>query len=154
MKTRILATVLLLVALVIYGRDQKDEPAVEFKKWTLDEAMTQLRLYPNDSYLQYVAMILARNEKRSDEVAGEIERMLNRTDEAFGRRDQVDLFSIFTGALAVQESLQLDTMRGDRRPGRQLRPPEKGSPTKDGPAPRPPAARQPRDTDRVPVATL
>src|SRR5262249_31193603 len=31
---------------------------------------------------------------------------------AANRRDNVDLFSIFTGALAVQESLQLDTMRG------------------------------------------
>src|SRR5262249_15726798 len=32
-----------------------------------------------------------------------------------GRAGDVDLFSLFTGALAVQESLQLDAMRG-RRP--------------------------------------
>src|SRR5229473_2050973 len=102
MKTRILATALSLVALVIYGREDKGKPPVEFKKWTLDEAMTQLRLYPNDSYLQYVAMILARNQNRTDEAAGEIERLINRDDrgeDARGRRSQVDLFSIFTGAL-------------------------------------------------------
>jgi hypothetical protein len=118
MKIRIPATLLLLVTLVIYGREPKDKPAVEFKKVSLDETMAQLRLYPNDSYLQYVAMILARNENRSDEIAGEIERMMGRDsrwEEAMDRRHQVDLFSIFTGALAVQESLQLDTMRGDRR---------------------------------------
>jgi hypothetical protein len=157
MKTRILATALLLFALVIYGREQKEKSAVEFKKWTLDEAMTQLRLYPNDSYLQYVAMILARNENKTDEVATAIETtmMMNRESRwQEGRREQVDLFSIFTGALAVQESLQLDTMRGDRRPGRQLRPFEKGSPTKGGPAPQPQASRPQRETDQVPVASL
>src|SRR5206468_5449766 len=118
MKTRIPATVLLVVTLIAYGREQKDEPAVEFKRVSLDETMAQLRLYPSYSYLQYVAMILARNENRSDEIAGEIERMIgreNRWEEARNRRQQVDLFSIFTGALAVQESLQLDTMRGGGR---------------------------------------
>src|SRR5262245_61206599 len=146
MKTRILSTALLLVTLVIYGRETTNEPAVEFKKWTLDEAMAQLRLYPNDSYLQYVAMILARNESKTEAVATEIEMRMGQNDRwQEGRRDQVDLFSIFTGALAVQESLQLDTMRGDRRPGRQLRPFEKGSPTKDGPAPQSHAARQQRE---------
>ena len=61
MKTRIPATVLLVVTLIAYGREQKDEPAVEFKRVSLDETMAQLRLYPSDSYLQYVAMILARD---------------------------------------------------------------------------------------------
>src|SRR6266852_5438097 len=99
MKTRIPATVLLVVTLIAYGRDQKDEPAVEFKKVSLEETIAQLRLYPNDSYLQYVAMILARNENRSDGVAVEIERMIGRAngwEEPGGRREQVDLFSIFT----------------------------------------------------------
>src|SRR5947209_5339079 len=32
--------------------------------WTLDEAMAQLRLYPKDAYLQYVALQLARRENR------------------------------------------------------------------------------------------
>jgi prepilin-type processing-associated H-X9-DG protein len=88
--------------------------------WTLDEAMAQLRLYPKDAYLQYVAMQLARREQRGDEIARQIEQLLG--DEFRQQRNEranrVDLFSIFTGALAVQESLQLDTMRGQsaRRP--------------------------------------
>src|SRR5207245_2321726 len=40
------------------------------------------------------------------------EGRLERREERVGK---VDLFSVFTGALAVQESLQLDTMRGPRR---------------------------------------
>jgi hypothetical protein len=118
MKTRILATLLLIAGLVIYGREQKVEQAVEFKKVSLDETMAQLRQNPNDSYLQYVAMILARNENRGNDIASEIEFMVGRADAwdaSMGRRSQVDLFSIFTGALAVQESLQLDSMLGDRR---------------------------------------
>src|SRR5436190_12824561 len=78
--------------------------------FTLDEALRQLRLYPKDAYLQYVALQLARRENRVDEIAAQIRG--NDWNGAAGRRDDVDLFSIFTGALAVQESLQLDTMRG------------------------------------------
>jgi hypothetical protein len=39
--------------------------------------------------------------------------MIARGDPRTERTNRVDLFSIFTGALAVQESLQLDTMRGN-----------------------------------------
>src|SRR5713226_668445 len=84
--------------------------------WTIDEAMAQLRLYPRDAYLQYVALQLARREQREDEIARQIEQFLG--DEVRQQRNQranrADLFNIFTGALAVQESLQLDTMRGER----------------------------------------
>src|SRR5438132_8691203 len=82
--------------------------------WTLDEAMAQLSLYPKDVYLQYVALQLAQRERRGDEIATQIEQLLG--DEVRQQRmervNRVDLFSIFTGALAVQESLQLDAMRG------------------------------------------
>jgi hypothetical protein len=78
--------------------------------WTLEEAVAQLRLHPQDAYLQYVALQLARRGGRLDEVlrriAGHAPAVL-----ANGRRESVDLFSLFTGALAVQESLQLDAMR-------------------------------------------
>src|SRR5215813_3043448 len=82
--------------------------------WTLEEALAQLRLYPHDAYLQYVALQLARRENRLDnEVAEQLRRISG--DEpiirANGRRDSVDLFSLFSGALAVQESLQFDAMR-------------------------------------------
>ena len=81
--------------------------------FTLDEALQQLRLYPKDAYLQYVALQLARRENRVDKIARQVDGILG--NEEGNRRDQVDLFSIFTGALAVQESLQLDTMRGGLR---------------------------------------
>ncbi len=83
--------------------------------WTLNEALAQLTLYPRDAYLQYVALQLARRAGRFVEVYQRIQAMLpndlGRDMTRARRRDSVDLFSIFTGALAVQESLQLDTMR-------------------------------------------
>ncbi|HYG82827.1 MAG TPA: hypothetical protein VD861_20695, partial [Pyrinomonadaceae bacterium] len=81
--------------------------------WTLNEALAQLTLFPRDPYLQYVALQLARRAGRFVEVYQRIQASLPEERAAIraGRRDSVDLFSIFTGALAVQESLQLDTMR-------------------------------------------
>src|SRR5438876_9295720 len=40
--------------------------------WTLDEAMSQLKIYPKDGYLQYVALQLARRLNRMDEISPEI----------------------------------------------------------------------------------
>jgi hypothetical protein len=91
--------------------------------WTLEEALAQLEIYPDDAYLQYVALQLAIRRNRFDEVAGRIDTFIARTsgrDARTERTNQVDLFSIFTGALAVQESLQLDTMRVNT--GRRTRP--------------------------------
>ncbi|NOZ40333.1 MAG: DUF1559 domain-containing protein [Planctomycetes bacterium] len=85
--------------------------------WTLDEALEQLELYPHDAYLQYVALQLAR---RGDE--DEFKRVVKRLRGTVGRRGQrnrsgrraqIDLFSLTSGALAVQESLQLDAMTAD-----------------------------------------
>src|SRR5205085_1144150 len=94
-------------------------PAVKTAQaWTLDEALARLQVYPHDPYLQYVALQLARRDKRLDEVGNRVAQLV--FDEAAGQRNeranQVDLFSIFTGALAVQESLQLDSMGGQARP--------------------------------------
>jgi len=89
--------------------------------FTLDEALGQLKLYPKDAYLQYVALQLARREDRVDEIAGSLFGG-NEWNRMAGRREDVDLFSIFTGALAVQESLQLDTMRGGARGQRRQQP--------------------------------
>src|SRR5579863_120985 len=113
---------ILLSGGIRHSRAADDKPAPGERartSFTLDEALGQLQLYPKDPYLQYVALQLARREKRVDEIAGIIDRIAgtgpraNRT----GRRGDVDLFSIFTGALAVQESLQLDTIRGQRMSG-------------------------------------
>jgi hypothetical protein len=92
------------------------EPAQPARSaWTLDEAMAQLRLHPQDPYLQYVALQLARRQGNVDEIADQIDTLTGR-DWRIGRGGTVDVFSLFTGALAVQESLQLDTMRGPMPP--------------------------------------
>jgi hypothetical protein len=85
--------------------------------WTLDGAMQQLHRSPKDPYLQYVALQLASRANRLGEVSQEVEQLAlgSLAERRAGRRGDVDLFSLFTGALAVQESLQLDTMRGERR---------------------------------------
>ncbi len=112
------STLALLMAAVIAPLPVKaDDPAPTEAGFVVDEALHQLRLYPKDAYLQYVALQLARRENRVDEIANEIARLRGNEDwnQRAGRRDQVDLFNIFTGALAVQESLQFDTMRGGAR---------------------------------------
>ena len=83
--------------------------------WTFDEAMAQLRLNPEDVYLQYVALQLGRNEGRADEAANAIESLNRRRWRGRDPNRRVELFALFSGALAVQESLQLDTMRPDAR---------------------------------------
>jgi hypothetical protein len=87
--------------------------------WTLDEAIQQVNLYPRDVYLQYVVLQLARRENRLDQTMSAVTSWrMPAWRQPSNRVDSVDLFNIFSGALAVQESLQLDTMRGDERRGR------------------------------------
>src|SRR5262245_53488076 len=85
----------------------------------LDEALAQLAVYPRDPYLQYVALQLARRENRVEAVSQQVALIVDPDAqdpdpgaEAAARRERVDLFSLSSGALAVQESLQLDTLRG------------------------------------------
>jgi tetratricopeptide (TPR) repeat protein len=122
---RSLAGVLTLVSLGACGLSrasdaEKSEPAAArtAQAWTLDEAMAQLRLNPEDAYLQYIALQLAWNQRRSGEIAHEIDLLQDQQpwrSRREGRR--LDLFDLFTGASAVQESLQLDTMRNEQRAG-------------------------------------
>jgi hypothetical protein len=99
------------------GKPDKKTPPKTAQAWTLDEAMLQMRLNPDDVYLQYVCLQLARNDKKTEEIARTIEQLSWRRGWAGRQGDRrVDLFDLFSGALAVQECLQLDTMRG-RRPG-------------------------------------
>ncbi|QEL19660.1 DUF1559 family PulG-like putative transporter [Limnoglobus roseus] len=86
------------------------QPAGKPTSWTLDEAMQELRYAPDDVYLQYVAAQLARREGKFDQFSGLIGRQARNPNSGRGR--STDLFGTFTGALAVQESLQLDTMLG------------------------------------------
>jgi len=83
--------------------------------WTFQEAMQQMQLNPDDVYLQYVVLQLGRNEDKIAEATGAIETLDRQRRRGRGPERQVDLFALFTGALAVQESLQLDTMRPDAR---------------------------------------
>jgi hypothetical protein len=91
-----------------------DQPARSKHAWTYQEAMAQLAVHPRDPYLQYVAMQVAKRDNRTQAAGEEVARIVFDTprNERAERTNNVDLFSIFTGALAVQESLQLDTMRG------------------------------------------
>jgi hypothetical protein len=85
-------------------------PHAEFA-WTLDEAYRELQLNPSDPYLQYIVIQLARQGGKGDRYAREVADDIVRPN----RRADISLFSTFTGALAVQESLQLDTMQGETR---------------------------------------
>ena len=98
--------------------------------WTLSEAQEQLDFYPKDPYLQYVTLQLARRDKQLDPVADQVNQIIARSSggNRFNneRVNDVDLFSLFTGALAVQESLQLDAMRGSPPRPRPFRPAKPG----------------------------
>ncbi len=116
----VLAAVLLSGTVSALPQGQTQNATRSQQAWTLDEALAQLLLHPDDAYLQYVALQLALRQNRFEEIAGRIATMIGRTpggdvlaDARTARTNNVDLFSIFTGALAVQESLQLDTMRGN-----------------------------------------
>jgi hypothetical protein len=110
---------------LLYAEDKapaKKPPARSEQAWKVDEALAHLKMFPNDSYVQYVTLQLANREGKID-IAQQAESIIMRNvaPRRNERVSQVDLFSLFTGALAVQESLQLDAMRG-QRPGRGPRP--------------------------------
>lgn len=109
-----LASALLFLPAFITSRSgaQGRDAALTRQAWTLDEAIAALSLQPRDAYLQYVVLQLARRAERFDEVEARVRRLVgSEADMRAERRRGVDLFSLFTGALAVQESLQLDAMR-------------------------------------------
>jgi hypothetical protein len=109
-----LASVALLVlpALVPSRSGAQNREAVTRQAWTLEEAVAALSLQPRDAYLQYVVLQLARRAGRFDEIEPRVRRLAGiDADVSAERRRNTDLFGLFTGALAVQESLQLDAMR-------------------------------------------
>lgn len=124
-------TIAAAIAAWIAATQVKLQPALTQEQagrfaWTLDEAIGQLQLHPRDPYLQYVVMQLGAR-------AGNPQRVRSIVDDAVGnsrRRnpntDDVDLMSLFSGALAVQESLQLDAMMDEpvdtnRQPARSIK---------------------------------
>lgn len=113
-----LSSLLIVAAVLIWELPVRtasgQEPSASQAAWTLDEAMHQLRLYPDDAYLQYVALQLAHRDGVTNEIKREITRLTNANRPAWRQRaESVNLFSLFSGSLAVQESLQLETMTGE-----------------------------------------
>jgi hypothetical protein len=106
------SALILLPALFASRSGAQNREALTRQAWTLDEAVAALSLQPRDAYLQYVVLQLARRAGRFDEIEPRVRRLVGGEAEMRAeRRRGVDLFSLFTGALAVQESLQLDAMR-------------------------------------------
>lgn len=103
--------------------EEKNLPPKTSYAWTLDEVMQQIAFAREDSYLQYVVMQLARNANRMNDVAAQFNR-----PSPNGGEERVDLFGLFSGALAIQESLQMDSMRG--QPVGKAAAGGKGQPTK------------------------
>ncbi len=82
--------------------------------WTRAQAMQELTYYPNDLYLQFVAMQLSTDPQSVAQVEPLLPQPMTRRQIGNRRNGQVNLYSIFSGSLAVQESLQLDAMTDDQ----------------------------------------
>jgi hypothetical protein len=95
--------------------EREPEGVRQATPWTLNEVLEQIELYPSEAYLQYVALQLASREGEAEltRVVQQIQGQTRRQWGRAGRREQIDLFNLTTGALAVQESLQLDAMTAE-----------------------------------------
>ncbi|MAT14668.1 MAG: hypothetical protein CMJ46_05285 [Planctomyces sp.] len=145
----VIASGVVLMSAVAEEPHERNSPTA----WTFDEALTALRLYPHDPYLQYVVLQLGRRDALGREAERELSRLLPPGRNQFGRTGDLDLFSIFSGASAVQESLQLDTMRGDRAE-MQNDAPWRDNPEFERSRPRNREAEQKRLAEPVPVTEL
>ena len=102
--------ILATLSFPVFAQDVNPARPVAKGLWTLKEARTQLRMYPKDVFLQYVALKLGQREGiDATELIGSNDPTQRQM--ADQRRQGVDLFNLFSGSLAVQESLQLDAMR-------------------------------------------
>ncbi|XZE53784.1 DUF1559 domain-containing protein [Planctomycetaceae bacterium SH139] len=82
--------------------------------WTRERAIRELQFYPRDTYLQFVVMQLSTDAREAAQAQRLLPRVANPRQIGVQRNSQVNLYSIFSGSLAVQESLQLDAMTGDQ----------------------------------------
>lgn len=78
--------------------------------WTYEQAVQELGYHPADAFVQYVALQLVADSNAVDELKSLMGGPRSRRQAWMQRNAQVDLYSIFSGSLAVQESLQLDAM--------------------------------------------
>lgn len=102
-----------LVFVFSAGLAPADEPPGDRER-QLEEVLQRLRQDRQNSYLQYAAIHLAGPLGRRGDVALAVQRITReRPSGLFRINRQVDAMSLFAGALAVQESLQLDTLLAD-----------------------------------------
>lgn len=103
----------LAIAALVSGPQYKSfgqERPERSKAWSIQEAHDALSQRPRDPYLQFVVAQLSSIDgqpvfqERPDDAGFQRRQM------AANRFEAVDLFSIFSGSLAIQESLQLDAL--------------------------------------------
>ncbi len=80
------------------------------RPWTCDEALALLKRNGTDTTTQYIALQMARRHGRLNEVTQYLQN-LNLASSREKRSSGSNLMGIFSGVLAVQESLQLDAMQ-------------------------------------------
>lgn len=84
------------------------------KPWTLDEAITAFLASPEDVYLNFVLLQLAKKEGRDHEASGIINSrvaLARRNQPGRGDLRQVNLLSLLAGHTGIQECLQMEAMR-------------------------------------------
>ena len=91
---------------IAFGQDA----AKRSHAWTKDEALAELRLRPRDPYLQFVAAQLSEPQAPPAALNRQPPAVDALRATAANRNRAIDLFSIFSGSLAIQESLQLDAL--------------------------------------------
>ena len=90
----------------------QDTGATAPSAWTRKDALESLQLHSRDPYLQFVLMQLSKTPAEAAEARRYLPASVSRRQQWAQRNQQIDLFSIFSGSLAIQESLQLDAMTG------------------------------------------
>src|SRR6056297_314236 len=107
-----LSVIILLVGFQVPGFTQP--PREVDSVWTREDAIEQLTLNPHDLYLQFVATQLSGDPQSVAQLQSLLPRPMDRRQIGVQRNSQINLYSIFSGSLAVQEILQLDAMTGDQ----------------------------------------
>lgn len=88
--------ILVTLSFPVFAQDVNPVPPVAKGLWTLKEARAQLRMYPKDVFLQYVALKLGQREGID---ATELLGLNDPTQQQMAdqRRQGVDLFNLFSG---------------------------------------------------------
>src|SRR5438874_11844794 len=111
MRPKPVTTVCAVLIAGMLGAAGDAPPQARNPSWPLDDVLVQLQASPRNPFLQFVALQLAWRSKDLSRVQPLVEKAISDSHRG-GRTRDADLFSLFTGALAVQESLQLDVIAG------------------------------------------